>query len=161
PRAGLVPSDRAAHPSPHLDPAPRDRAHLVPRPRGAHHAPRGRRVNRADRAPSHRSRARRRPRVGPGSSYAPRPGGCADGAHHRIDGDILPVGTDAWALYMTRQLDTATEVLSARGARVVLLTSPCVGQPDSGLGGIPERSDPARLGAMNDMLRTYAKGHSA
>jgi len=87
--------------------------------------------------------------------------GAWDVVDHRIDGNILPVGTDAWTVYMTHQLDTATEVLSARGARVVLLTSPCFGQPDSGLGGIPERSDPARLRAMNDVLRTYAKAHSA
>jgi peptidoglycan/LPS O-acetylase OafA/YrhL len=87
--------------------------------------------------------------------------GAWDVVDHRIDGDILPVGTDAWRVYMTRQLDTATEVLSARGARVVLLTSPCFGQPDSGLGGIPERSDPARLGVMNDLIRTYANGHPA
>ena len=44
---------------------------------------------------------------------------------HRIDGDILPVGSDAWVVYMTHQLDTATEVLSAHGARVVLMTSSC------------------------------------
>jgi peptidoglycan/LPS O-acetylase OafA/YrhL len=86
--------------------------------------------------------------------------GAWDVVDHRIDGNILPVGTDAWVVYMTHQLETATDVLSARGARVVLLTSPCFGQPDSGLGGIPERSDPARLRAMNDVLRTYAKAHS-
>ena len=62
---------------------------------------------------------------------------------------------------MIHELDTATEVLNARGASVVLLTSPCFGKPDSGLGGIPERSDPARVRAMNDVLRTYAKGHPA
>jgi peptidoglycan/LPS O-acetylase OafA/YrhL len=87
--------------------------------------------------------------------------GAWDVVDHRINGDILPVGTDAWVLYMTHQLDTATDVLSARGARVVLLTSPCFGQPDSGLDGIPERSDPARLRALNDVLRTYAKAHAA
>ncbi|HEX3668000.1 MAG TPA: acyltransferase family protein [Acidimicrobiia bacterium] len=87
--------------------------------------------------------------------------GAWDVVDHRIDGNILPVGTDAWVVYMTHQLDTATDVLSARGARVVLLTSPCFGQPDSGLDGIPERSDPARLRAMNDVLRTYAKVHPA
>jgi hypothetical protein len=87
--------------------------------------------------------------------------GAWDVVDHRIDGNILPVGTDAWVVYMTHQLDTATDLLSARGARVVLLTSPCFGQPDSGLDGIPERSDPARLRAMNDVLRTYAKTHSA
>jgi len=85
--------------------------------------------------------------------------GAWDVVDHRIDGDILPVGTDAWVVYMNHQLDTATAVLGARGARVVLLTSPCFGQPDSGLGGIPERSDPTRLRAMNDVLRTYAKAH--
>jgi peptidoglycan/LPS O-acetylase OafA/YrhL/lysophospholipase L1-like esterase len=87
--------------------------------------------------------------------------GAWDVVDHRIDGDILPVGSDAWVVYMTHQLDTATDVLSARGARVVMLTSPCFGQPDSGLDGIPERSDPTRLRAMNDVLRTYAKGHPA
>ena len=60
---------------------------------------------------------------------------------------------------MTQQLDTATEVLGARGARVVLLTSPCFSQPDTGLGGIPERSDAARVGDVNQVLRTYAKAH--
>jgi hypothetical protein len=87
--------------------------------------------------------------------------GAWDVVDHRMNGDILPVGTEAWVVYMTHQLDTATDVLSARGARVVLLTSPCFGQPDSGLDGIPERSDPARLRALNDVLRTYAKTHAA
>ena len=40
--------------------------------------------------------------------------GAWDVVDHRIDGNILPVGTDAWVVYMTHQLDTATEVLSAR-----------------------------------------------
>jgi len=87
--------------------------------------------------------------------------GAWDVVDHRIDGNILPVGSDAWVLYMTRQLDTATEVLSARGARVVLMTSPCFGPPASGLGGIPERSEAARVHNLNDTLRAYAKAHPA
>ena len=87
--------------------------------------------------------------------------GAWDVVDHRINGDILPVGTDAWALYMTHQLDTATQVLSAHGARVVLMTSPCFGQPDSGLEGIPERWDAARVHDLNGVLRTYAKAHPA
>jgi peptidoglycan/LPS O-acetylase OafA/YrhL len=87
--------------------------------------------------------------------------GAWDVVDHRIDGDILPVGTDAWVVYMTHQLDTATEVLSAHGGRVVLMTSPCFAQPDSGLGGIPERSDAARVHDLNNVLRTYAKAHPA
>jgi hypothetical protein len=87
--------------------------------------------------------------------------GAWDVVDHRIDGNILPVGSDAWVLYMTHQLDTATEVLSARGARVVLMTSPCFVPTDSGLGGIPERSDAARVHNLNDTLRAYAKTHPA
>jgi hypothetical protein len=62
---------------------------------------------------------------------------------------------------MTHQLDTATDVLSAHGSRVVLMTSPCFAPPDSGLGGIPERSDAARVHDLNNVLRTYAKAHPA
>jgi hypothetical protein len=87
--------------------------------------------------------------------------GAWDVIDHRIDGEILPVGTEPWVAYMTRQLDTATAVLSARGARVVLMTSPCFAQPESGLGGIPERSEDARVGHLNRVLRTYAKAHAA
>jgi peptidoglycan/LPS O-acetylase OafA/YrhL/lysophospholipase L1-like esterase len=87
--------------------------------------------------------------------------GAWDVVDHRIDGNILPVGTDAWVVYMTHQLDTATEVLSARGARVVLMTSPCFARPDSGLERIPERSDAARVHNLNDTLRAYAKVHPA
>jgi hypothetical protein len=52
-------------------------------------------------------------------------------------------------------------VLGARGARVVLMTSPCFAQPDSNLGGIPERSDRERVRHLNGVLRTYAKFHPA
>ena len=41
------------------------------------------------------------------------------------------------------------------------MTSPCFAQPDSGLGGIPERSDAARVHDLNDVLRTYARAHPA
>ncbi|HKA93145.1 MAG TPA: acyltransferase family protein [Acidimicrobiia bacterium] len=85
--------------------------------------------------------------------------GAWDVVDHRVNGDVLSVGTPAWTAYMTQQLDTATSVLGARGARVVLLTSPCFGQPESGLGGIPERSDPARVRDLNQLLRSYAKAH--
>jgi hypothetical protein len=85
--------------------------------------------------------------------------GAWDVVDHRINGEVLPVGSPGWTEYMTHQVDTATDVLGARGARVVLLTSPCFGQPDSGLVGIPERTDPARVGDVNQMLRTYAKTH--
>jgi hypothetical protein len=86
--------------------------------------------------------------------------GAWDVVDHRINGDVLSVGTTAWTQYMTRQLDTATAVLGARGARIVLLTSPCYAQPESGLGGgIPERSDPARVRDLNQVLRTYASAH--
>ncbi|HKF91016.1 MAG TPA: acyltransferase family protein [Acidimicrobiia bacterium] len=87
--------------------------------------------------------------------------GAWDVVDHRIDGDLLTVGTDAWVVYMTHQLDVATEVLSARGARVVLMTSPCFAQPDSGLAGFPERSEAARVHDLNDVLRRYAKSHRA
>ena len=87
--------------------------------------------------------------------------GAWDVVDHRIDGDLLTVGTDAWVVYMTHQLDVATEVLSARGARVVLMTSPCFAQPDSGLAGFPERSEAARVHVLNDVLRRYAKSHRA
>ena len=42
---------------------------------------------------------------------------------------------------------------------MVLLTSPCLAPPDSGLAGIPARSDAARVGDLNQVFRTYAKDH--
>src|SRR5262249_38751873 len=77
----------------------------------------------------------------------------------RRSGDVSPVRTPAGGMYMREPLDTATEVLAARGARVVLLTSPCFGQPESGLSGIPERSDAARVQDLNHVFRTYARAH--
>ena len=86
--------------------------------------------------------------------------GAWDVVDHRVDGEILAVGTERWVAHMTRQLDTATEVLSARGGRVVVMTSPCFAQPESGLEGIPERSDATRLGHLNRLLRAYSKAHA-
>lgn len=85
--------------------------------------------------------------------------GAWDVVDHRINGDVLPVGATAWRAYMTQQLDTATGILGAHGARVVLLTSPCFGQPESGLEGVPERSDSGRVRDLNQVLSTYAKAH--
>jgi peptidoglycan/LPS O-acetylase OafA/YrhL len=87
--------------------------------------------------------------------------GAWDVVDHRINGDVLSVGTQAWTAYMNQQLDTATDVLGARGARIVLLTSPCFARPESGLGGgIAERSDTARVNDLNQVLRGYARGHA-
>ena len=84
--------------------------------------------------------------------------GAWDVVDHRINGDILQVGTPAWSAYTTHQLDTATDVLGARGARVVLLTAPCFAPPDSGLSGFPERSDPTRVSDLNEVLRSVCEG---
>jgi len=62
---------------------------------------------------------------------------------------------------MTHQLDTATQVLSAHGARVVLMTAPCFSQPESGLEGLPERADVHRVADLNTVFRSYAKAHSS
>jgi len=87
--------------------------------------------------------------------------GAWDVLDHRVGDDILHVGTPPWVVYMTHQLDTATEVLTAHGARVVLMTAPCFSRPESGLEGFPERADAQRVADLNRVFRTYAKAHSS
>jgi peptidoglycan/LPS O-acetylase OafA/YrhL len=85
--------------------------------------------------------------------------GAWDVLDHRLGDEVVHVGSPQWITYMTHQLDTATAVLGAHGARVVLLTTPCFAQPESGIEGFPERADTTRVADLNTLFRSYAKAH--
>ena len=52
-----------------------------------------------------------------------------------VDGVLLKVGTPEMARYLQQQVEAAQRVLTADGARFVLLTSPCFEPADTGVGG--------------------------
>ena len=79
-----------------------------------------------------------------------------------LDGVIYAVGTPEHADYVEEQLDAATEVLSAQGAAVVVLTVPCMNPSSDGLGPVrgAERADAQRRDTVNRLLRDHAAAHA-
>jgi len=78
-----------------------------------------------------------------------------------VDGRVLRVGTAPMEAKLRAALDTARRVLTAHGARMVLLTTPCFSPTDRELGDAAEsdRADPARVAWLNDVWRRYAADH--
>jgi peptidoglycan/LPS O-acetylase OafA/YrhL len=78
-----------------------------------------------------------------------------------VDGKFLRVGTDAMEEQLRHALDTARRVLTARGAHMVILTTPCFSPTDRELGDAAEseRADPARVDWLNAVWRRYATDH--
>ena len=78
-----------------------------------------------------------------------------------VDGQLLKIGTAPMERYLDQQLAAAERVLTARGARFVLFTSPCFRPTDTAVGawGIKDRSDPARVNWLNQVFARYAAAH--
>ncbi len=78
-----------------------------------------------------------------------------------IDGRTYRVGTPEMEALLRDRLDLARTTLTARGARLVMLTTPCFSPPTRDLGsfGETERADPARLRWLNDVWRRYVGDH--
>jgi len=75
---------------------------------------------------------------------------------HEIDGEILRVGTPAYAEYIERRIEAVRRVARAGGARLSVTTVPCSAAPTSGDSRLEElRADPARVQWVNAVLREY------
>ena len=78
----------------------------------------------------------------------------------RVDGRRLRVGTPEHARYLAGEIEETIDVLSAGGARVVFLRIPCFGpSPDHARLG-RERTDPARVDAVNAVLDSVVETHA-
>jgi peptidoglycan/LPS O-acetylase OafA/YrhL len=77
------------------------------------------------------------------------------------DGQWMHVGEPAFDAYLASELDLAINVLSAGGAKVLLLTTPCFAPEEQPDGSVYPFDDPARLQAYNNLLRAAAARHSA
>ena len=78
-----------------------------------------------------------------------------------IDGQVLRVGTAPMEAELRSALDRARAILTANGARLVILTTPCFSPTTRELGEFGEvaRADPARVRWLNDVWRRYAADH--
>ena len=78
-----------------------------------------------------------------------------------IGGRVLRVGTAPMEAELRRALDHARRVLTADGARLVILTTPCFSPTTRELGAFGEasRADPARVQWLNDVWRRYVADH--
>ncbi len=80
-----------------------------------------------------------------------------------VNGQNLRVGTPAMEQYLRTELDRARTILTAGGASLALLTTPCVSvaKRDLGAWGEAERSDPKRVRWLNQVWARYAADHPA
>jgi peptidoglycan/LPS O-acetylase OafA/YrhL len=79
----------------------------------------------------------------------------------KLHGQILRVGTAPMEAELRTKLDEAKRILTADGARFVLLTTPCFSPTTRELGEFGEaaRADPARVEWLNDVWRRWAADH--
>ena len=74
------------------------------------------------------------------------------------DGYWTHVGEPGYDDYLRSEMNRSVDVLSARGAKVILLTAPCFGPRERPDGGIWPENDPARVDAFNQIVRDVAAG---
>jgi hypothetical protein len=78
----------------------------------------------------------------------------------KVGGRLLEVGTPEWEAYALEELSHTVDVASARGAKVILLTSPCFRPRELGLGADSEaRLNPERVDDLNDVYWEFARQH--
>ena len=77
----------------------------------------------------------------------------------RVDGETLRVGTPEHSRYLAGELEDAIGVLSAGGARVVFLKVPCFGPSPDGARLGAERTDVARVEAVNAVIDSVVAAH--
>ncbi len=75
----------------------------------------------------------------------------------RVGDETLRVGTDAHARYLAGELEEAIEILDAP---VVFLRVPCYGPSPDGARLGTERTDIARVDAVNDVIESVVKRHA-
>jgi peptidoglycan/LPS O-acetylase OafA/YrhL len=66
-----------------------------------------------------------------------------------------------FAAYVKRQLDKASDLVTASGARMVFLTAPCSDEGEQPDGAAWPEEDPARLAEYNKLVRQVAREHPA
>ena len=78
-----------------------------------------------------------------------------------VNGQTLRVGTPEMEQYLRTELDRARTILTAGGASLALLTTPCfsVEKRDLGAWGEAERADPKRVRWLNQVWARYAADH--
>jgi hypothetical protein len=72
------------------------------------------------------------------------------------DGSTVRFGTQQWTDLITSSVRNALGVLSADGRTISLFQVPCYGAGDAN-DPIPERQDPARIAAVNDVFTNVAQ----
>jgi peptidoglycan/LPS O-acetylase OafA/YrhL len=72
------------------------------------------------------------------------------------DGRWQHITQPAYDSYLAHQLDLLINVLSAGGARVALLTTPCTAPAESPSGALWPENDPQRLARFNELLHQAA-----
>jgi peptidoglycan/LPS O-acetylase OafA/YrhL len=75
----------------------------------------------------------------------------------KVGGRLLEVGTSEWEDYARSELQHTVDVFSSRGAKVMLLTSPCYRPRDLALGVPSTRFDNRRVGQLNGLYREFAR----
>jgi len=76
------------------------------------------------------------------------------------DGKWQHIGEPAYDAYLAGQLDLLINIVSARGARVALLTTPCRAPDESPSGAPWPESVPQRLDRFNMLLEAAARRHA-
>ncbi len=77
--------------------------------------------------------------------------GAWDILDHESDAGVVRFGTPEWTNLVTVSLKAALQVLTAGGRTVQLFQVPCYGAGDANF-PLPERSDPARIAALNEIF---------
>jgi hypothetical protein len=78
----------------------------------------------------------------------------------KVGNRLLEVGSPEWEAYALEELSHAVDVLSARGAKVMLLTSPCFKPRDLGVDAPTYvRLNPQRVDDLNDLYWEFARQH--
>jgi len=75
------------------------------------------------------------------------------------DGQWMCIGMPAYDSYLSTELDRLIGALDARGAKVVLLTTPCVQPQERPDGGRWAEDDPARITRFNHLLASARDRH--
>jgi peptidoglycan/LPS O-acetylase OafA/YrhL len=78
----------------------------------------------------------------------------ADRVH---DGVVMHLGQPAYDAYISQELDLAIRVLAARGAKIVLATTPYFAQQEEANGAPVDADDPSRVDELNQLLRGAAQ----
>jgi peptidoglycan/LPS O-acetylase OafA/YrhL len=72
------------------------------------------------------------------------------------DGSVVRFGTKEWTDLITSSVQLAVRVLGSDGRTVNLFQVPCYGAGDAN-NPLPERQDPARIAALNDIFENVAR----